>query len=178
MVSIIVAVARNGIIGAGGQMPWHISEDLRMFRRVTTGHPVVMGRRTFESLGRPLPARTNVVVTRNRDWTAEGVAVAGSLAEAFAMFPPGEEVFVIGGGEIYAAALPLADRVYLTRVDFEYQGDVRFPEWDETVWRGEAVTRDETGRRSEAEWRLVSSEHHERGEVFPHPFEFQVYERE
>jgi dihydrofolate reductase len=159
MVSIIVAVSKNGIIGAGGQMPWHIGEDLRMFRRVTTGHPVVMGRRTFESLGRPLPGRTNVVVTRNASWTADGVSTASSLEQALGMFPSTEEIFVIGGGEIYAQALPLAGRLYITHIDAEWEGDVRFPQWDAT------------------QWRLVSSEPHARGIDFPHPFEFRLYER-
>jgi dihydrofolate reductase len=159
MISVIVAIARNGIIGAGGRMPWHIAEDLRMFRRVTTGHPVVMGRRTFESLGRPLPGRTNVVVTRNSLWAAPGVFAAGSLDEAVGMVPPGEEVFVIGGGEIYSQAMPLADRFYLTLIDEEWEGDTRFPQWNP------------------ADWRLVSSERHARGTDFPHPFEFRVYSR-
>ena len=159
MVSVIVAVAEGGVIGANGMMPWHISEDLRMFKRVTSGHPVVMGRRTFESLGRPLPGRTNVVVTRNPSWSSEGVRVAGSLENAVALFPPGEEVFVIGGGEIYRQAMPLADRFYLTRIDAAYDGDTFFPEWNE------------------ADWRLVSREHHAHGAEFPHPFEFQIYEK-
>ncbi len=159
MVSVIVAVAEGGVIGANGMMPWHISEDLRMFKRVTSGHPVVMGRRTFESLGRPLPGRTNVVVTRNPSWSSEGVRVAGSLENAVTLFPPGEEVFVIGGGEIYRQAMPLADRFYLTRIDAAYDGDTFFPAWDE------------------ADWQLVSSERHERGETFAEPFEFLVYRR-
>ncbi len=157
MISIIVAVARGGVIGCKGVMPWHIPEDLRMFKRVTSGHPVVMGRRTFESLGRPLPNRTNVVITRNRSWNAEGVRVAGSLEDVVAMFTPEEEVFVIGGGEIYREAMPLADRLYLTRIDAAYEGDTFFPDWNE------------------ADWQLVSSEFHARGETFQHPFEFLVY---
>lgn len=159
MVSVIVAVGDGGVIGGNGGLLWHISEDLRMFRRVTTGHPVVMGRRTFASLGRPLPGRTNVVVTRNSSWRSDGVVAVGSLEQALAIFPSEEEVFVIGGGEIYARAMPLADRLYLTRVYARFEGDVFFPEWEPS------------------EWRLVSSERFERGEVFTHPFEFQVWER-
>ena len=159
MISVIAAVADDGVIGGNNTLLWHISEDLRMFKCVTSGHPVVMGRRTFESLGRPLPNRTNVVITRNPDFKVEGVKTAGSLEEAVATFPPQEEVFVIGGGEIYRQAMPLADRLYLTRVHAKYEGDTRFPDWDP------------------AGWTLVSSECHDRGEQFPHPFEFLVYSR-
>lgn len=159
MVSVIVAVANNNVIGGNNSLLWHISEDLRMFKRVTSGHPVVMGRRTFESLGRPLPNRKNIVVTRNPSFEEEGVEVADSLNGAVAMFPPEEEVFIIGGGEIYVQAMPMADKLYLTRVHADYSGDVRFPDIDPT------------------DWTLVSSEHHDHGEVFPHSFDFLVYEK-
>lgn len=159
MISIIVAVANGGVIGGDNSLLWHISEDLRMFKRVTSGHPVIMGRRTFESLGRPLPNRTNVVITRNPDFAAEGVAVARSLEDAVGMFASDEEVFVIGGGEIYRQAMPIADRFYLTRVYADYAGDTLFPGWDAS------------------EWEILSSEYHERGEKFPYPFEFFVYRR-
>lgn len=158
MISIIVAVARNGVIGDKNALLWHISEDLRNFKRVTTGHPVVMGRNTFLSLGRPLPGRTNVVVSRTVD-QIEGCRVVYSPEEAFAMFPAEEEVFVIGGAQIYARALDVADRLYLTRVEHDYEGDTSFPEWDRT------------------QWRLVSSERFERGEKYPYPFVIEVYER-
>ena len=108
MLSIIVAIARNGIIGSGNSLIWHISEDLRRFKAITSGHPVVMGRKTFESIGRALPGRTNVVITRQSGFLAEGCTVVHSLEEALALFPESEEVFVIGGGEIYAQALPRA----------------------------------------------------------------------
>ena len=126
MVSIIVAVAENGVIGDKNTLLWHISEDLKHFKAVTTGHPVIMGRKTYESLGRPLPNRTNVV---------------------------------IGGAQIYAQALPLADRFYLTRVFRAYEGDTHFPEWDE------------------AQWRLLSSESFASGTNYPYPFAFETYER-
>ena len=158
MISIIVAVARNGVIGDKNALLWHIAEDLRNFKRVTTGHPVVMGRNTFLSLGRPLPGRTNVVVSRTVD-QIEGCRVVHSPEEAFAMFPAGEEVFVIGGAQIYAAALPLARKFYLTRVFRAYEGDTRFPAWDER------------------EWRLVSSESFSGGKDYPWPFAFELYER-
>ena len=124
MVSVIVAVAENGIIGDKNTLLWHISEDLRNFKRVTSGHPVIMGRKTFDSLGRPLPNRTNVVVTR-QNLEIEGCKVVHSLEEALSLFSPEEEVFVIGGAQIYAEALPLADRFYLTRVHHAYEGDTR-----------------------------------------------------
>ena len=156
MISIIVAVARGGVIGADGKMPWHIPEDLQYFKRTTTGHVIVMGRKTFESLGRPLPNRTNVVVTRQKDYRPEGVEVVHSLEDAVRKYP---DAFIIGGAEIYRQALTLADKLYLTRIDAAYEGDTFFPDW------------------SEADWQLVSSEHHARGETFPDPFEFLVYRR-
>ena len=149
MISIIVAVVNNGVIGGGNTLLWHISEDLKRFKALTTGHPVVMGRKTFESLGRPLPNRTNVVVTRQRI-EIPGCTVAGSLEEALA---------VTGGGQIYAQALPLADRIYLTTVMRDYEGDTRFPEWDR------------------AEWREVFREYHTSGKDFPYPFEYTDWER-
>ncbi len=158
MISIIVAVAENGVIGDRNTLLWHISEDLRRFKRLTTGHPVVMGRKTCESLGRPLPNRRNVVITRSEIQIA-GCEVVHSLDEALALFPADEEVFVIGGAQIYAEALPIADRFYLTRVHRDYEGDTRFPDWNP------------------AEWRLVASERFERGAEYPYPFTFETYER-
>lgn len=158
MISLIVAVAENGVIGDRNALLWHISEDLRHFKAVTTGHPVVMGRKTWESLGRPLPNRTNVVITR-QNIEIPGCTVAHSLEEAVALFPADEEVFVIGGAQIYAAALPLARKFYLTRVFRAYEGDTRFPAWDER------------------EWRLVSSESFSGGKDYPWPFAFELYER-
>ncbi len=158
MISIIVAVAANGVIGDNNSLLWHISEDLRNFKRITSGHPVVMGRKTFESLGRPLPNRTNVVVSRTVT-EIEGCRVAASLGEAIAMFPEDEEVFIIGGAQIYAQALDAADKLYLTRVEHDYEGDTSFPEWDATRWR------------------LTSRETFPRGEKYPYPFAFEEYER-
>lgn len=159
MISIIVAVAENGVIGGGNTLLWHISEDLQRFKRITQGHPVIMGRKTFESLGRPLPNRHNVVVTRRRDYAPEGVTIVSSLEEAIAMFPPSEEIFITGGGQIYEQAMPLADKLYLTTVMHDYEGDTRFPEWDRSGWRE------------------VFREHHENGKNFPYPFEYSDWER-
>ena len=132
---LIAALSRNGIIGRDGRMPWHLSEDLKRFKRLTLGHPVVMGRKTFESIGKPLPGRDNIVVTRSREFAAPGCRVAGSLAQALAAADGATEVFVIGGGEIYALALPLADRLELTEVDAEIEGDARFPAFVRGEWR-------------------------------------------
>ena len=159
MINIIAAVARNGIIGGDNSLLWHISEDLKRFKALTTGHPVIMGRKTWESLGRPLPGRTNVVISRNREFSAAGCLTAGSLGEALKLFAPDTELFIIGGGQIYAAAMPLADKIYLTLVDADYEGDTFFP----------AIP---TG-----EWTEVSREHHERGEKYAHPFTFIDYVR-
>jgi dihydrofolate reductase len=133
--AIVAALARGGVIGRCGGIPWRISEDSRRFRDLTMGHPVVMGRRTWESLPerfRPLPGRRNIVVTRNRAWRAEGAERAGSLEEALAPLAEEPHVFVVGGGELYAEALPLADRLLLTEIDIEVAGDVFFPALDES----------------------------------------------
>src|SRR4029453_12884092 len=125
-VTSLAAVARNGVIGAGGGLPWYLPDELRRFKGRTIGHVLVMGRRTFESIGRPLPGRTTVVVTRQPDWhvDSELVMKAASLSEALAMAAAlGDDVFVVGGAEVYAAALPLADRLELTHVDAEPDGD-------------------------------------------------------
>ncbi len=137
MISIIVAIARNGAIGAGNQLIWHIGEDLRRFKRITTGHPVVMGRKTYESIGRPLPGRENIVVSRQCGLCLEGVTVVDSLEQALASYADADdrEVFVIGGGELYAQALPLADRLYVTWVDQTPEADTFFPIIDPAQWR-------------------------------------------
>ncbi len=142
MLSLIVAVAENGVIGRDNALPWHIAEDLRYFKQVTSGKTVIMGRKTFESIGRPLPNRTNIVVTRDRGFTAEGVLVAHSLEEALAKTGEGEAV-VIGGSSLFEEALTRADRFYLTEIHRAYDGDVQFPAWDRRVW-------EEQSRRSVA----------------------------
>jgi dihydrofolate reductase len=141
MISLVVARARDGAIGRGGALPWHISEDLKHFKRLTVGKPVVMGRKTFESIGRPLPGRHNIVVTRNPAWRAEGVTVAANLAEAItaAGLDPkvrAPDIMIIGGGEIYAQALVFADRVYVTEVAIDVSdADAHFAALDPAQWR-------------------------------------------
>lgn len=132
IVALIAVVARNGVIGRDNAMPWHLPEDLAHFKRTTLGQPVVMGRRTWESLParfRPLPGRRNVVVTRDEQWRAEGATRAGSLDEALRLAGEAERIFVIGGGQIYAAALPLAQELHLTEIEADADGDTRFPDW-------------------------------------------------
>jgi dihydrofolate reductase len=139
IVSLVVAVAANGVIGRDNRMPWHLPEDLAYFKRLTLGHPVVMGRKTYESilvtLGKPLPGRTNIVVTRQPGFSAPGCTVAASVDAALAAARDADEVFVIGGAEIYRLALQRADRVYLTRIDAAFAGDIRFPALDPAEWR-------------------------------------------
>ena len=137
-VSLVAAVARSGVIGLAGGLPWRIPEDAQRFRTLTMGHPVVMGRRTWDSLPdrfRPLPGRRNVVVTRNRAWRASGAEQVGSLKSALALLDGEAQVFVIGGGELYAEALPLADELLLTEIDAEVDGDTFFPAWERTCVR-------------------------------------------
>lgn len=136
-VSLIVARARNGVIGANGALPWRLPEDLAHFKRTTMGHPIIMGRKTWQSIGRPLPGRRSIVVTRDRGFAAAGAEVVHSLEEAIARAGDAAEVFVIGGAELYAEALPRADRILLTALDADFDGDTLFPlpsvrEWAET----------------------------------------------
>ena len=138
-VSLIAAVARNGVIGADNAMPWHLPADFAFFKRTTMGHPLVMGRRTFDSIGRVLPGRRTIVVTRQRDWSHPDVEVAHSLEEALALAGPADEVFVAGGAAVYAEAMPYAHRLLVTEVDAEPAGDVTFPPIDPAAW-------DETSR--------------------------------
>ena len=159
MVSIIVAIAQNGTIGDKNSLLWHIKEDMRFFRTTTSGHAVVMGRKTFESLGsRPLPKRTNIVITR-ADRAFEGALTAHSLEEAIRLAEGDEEIFIIGGAQIYREALRIADRMYITRVMHDYDGDTSFPDIDLS------------------EWELVAEEKHDRGEEYEYPFAFLTYER-
>jgi dihydrofolate reductase len=160
-VALIVAVAENGVIGRNGGLPWRLSGDLRYFKAVTMGKPIVMGRKTFESIGRPLPGRPNLVVSRTRGYSPEGVDVCDSLEAAISrarVLGPGE-VMVIGGGGLYEAALAIADRLYLTEVHAEVEGDVTFPVFDKGGWVE------------------MSRERHPAGEKDDHDHSFVVYER-
>ena len=137
---LVVARARNGVIGDGGALPWHLPADLRRFQRMTVGKPVIMGRKTFESIGKPLPGRQNIVLTRNGGWHAEGVTVVANLAEAIAAAglarqTRADTIMVMGGAQIYAEALPSATRIEVTEIDAEPEGDTVLPAFDMVRWR-------------------------------------------
>ena len=134
-VSLVVAMGSNRAIGAQGKLPWHIPEDLKRFKALTLGHPIVMGRKTYESIGRLLPGRTSVIVTRERGYAVPGALVAHSLDAALVQCTDAEEVFVIGGGELFAEALARAQRIYLTHVDLAPPADTFFPPLDPAQWR-------------------------------------------
>ena len=139
--SLICAMAENRVIGRNNSLPWHLPEDLRHFKHATMGNCIIMGRKTWESIGRPLPGRTNIVITTNPDYEAEGARVVGSLpdaiklAETISLIDGSEEAFVIGGAGIYRAALPLANRFHLTRVHAQVEGDTLLADFDETQWQ-------------------------------------------
>jgi dihydrofolate reductase len=143
-VYLVAAVAANGVIGTDGKLPWRIPEDLRHFKALTLGHPVIMGRKTWESLGRPLAGRENIVLTRTPGYEAPGAHVAASLDGALALCAGEPAAFVIGGSELYAAALPRADGLVLTEIERDYSGDARFPDWDRSAWR-ETQRKPQTG---------------------------------
>ena len=134
-VYLVAAVAANGIIGADGKLPWHIPGELQHFKKLTLGHPIIMGRRTWESLKGPLPQRENIVVTRQAGYPAPGAAVASSLEGALAMCIGEPLAFVIGGTQLFAESLPIAAGLVLTEIQRDYPGDTRFPEWDRSQWR-------------------------------------------
>ena len=134
-VYLVAAVAANGIIGANGQLPWRLPEDLAHFKRLTLGHPIIMGRRTWESLGRPLPGRENIVVTGTPGYEAPGAAIAGSLEGALALCIGEPVAFVIGGSRLFQEALPIAAGLVMTEIQREFRGDTRFPEYERSRWR-------------------------------------------
>ena len=134
-ISIIVATSENNVIGAAGDLPWRLSDDLKHFKSITMGKPIVMGRKTWDSIGRPLPGRQNIVITRQADFVAEGCIVVASTEEAITATAGADEIMVIGGSQVYSLFLPAAGRLYLTRVHAEIEGDAFFPEIDESAWR-------------------------------------------
>lgn len=139
--SVIAAVARNGVIGLENTLPWHLSEDLKRFKSLTMGHHIIMGRKTYESLGRLLPGRTTVIVTRNPAYQIPDALMASSLREAVALCKGDDEPFMIGGAQLYQDAITLADKLYITQIEQDYAGDAYFPPFDLTQWK-------ETARQS------------------------------
>ena len=134
-VSLICAVSQNGVIGANNRLPWRLPADLKRFKRLTMGHPVIMGRKTFESIGKPLPGRTNILITRQEDFQAPGCRAAASLEEALELCGNDPEIFVIGGASVYSQALPFADRIYLTQIHHDFQGNTRLFPIDPAAWQ-------------------------------------------
>lgn len=135
IISLIAAMDRNRLIGNNNQLPWHLPADFAHFKAVTMGKPVVMGRKTWESIGRPLPGRTNIVLSRNPEARFEGAVCVSSFEQALAVVPDADEVMVIGGSSIYEMLLPVADRMYITIVDAEFEGDAWFPDFNDNEWR-------------------------------------------
>lgn len=132
---LVAAMANDRVIGIDNTLPWHLPEDLKHFKAVTLGKPVIMGRKTFDSIGRPLPGRLNIVITRQADWQHEGVSVAHSLPAALALAADAQDVCIIGGANLYAQALPLADAMALTHIALDIAGDAHFPAWDAQQWQ-------------------------------------------
>ena len=133
--SIIVAASQNNVIGKNNQLIWRLSADLKRFKALTTGHHIIMGRKTFDSIGKPLPNRTSIIITRQADYKAEGCIVVNSLDEALAKVPEDQEAFIIGGGTIYKEVLDKADKLYLTLVHSKFDGDTFFPKVDDKIWK-------------------------------------------
>lgn len=162
LISLIAAMDRHRLIGANNQMPWHLPADLKYFKRLTLGKPIVMGRKTFESLGKPLPGRTNIVVSRYPERFSEQAVSVYPSWEAVRQHCQAQferEVMVIGGSQLFEAVLPVAHRLYITRIDHEFVGDRYFPSWDQEIWR------------------CVSRESHEVDDKNPYPYCFEVWER-
>lgn len=160
ILSMIVAHANNRIIGKDNDMPWHLPADLAYFKKTTLGKPVVMGRKTYESIGRPLPGRQNIVISRDKNYQAEGVTTVTSVEQALQQAGDVEEVMVIGGGAIYQHCLPAADRLYITHIHAEIEGDTQFPEYD-----------------VENNWALIKSEKYSADEKNAFPLDFCLYQR-
>ncbi len=157
--SLIWAMARNGVIGKNNTLPWRLPADLRYFRQLTTGHPIIMGRKNYEDIGKPLPGRTNIVVTRQKAFSAPGCSVVNSVEQALDAAGTGSEIFVIGGADIYRQTLNIANKLYITEIDADIEGDTYFPEFHRALWR-------EVGR-----------ERHGSDALNPNSYSFVVLER-
>lgn len=160
MISFIVAMDKNRVIGKNNQLPWHLPADLQFFKRVTMGHPIVMGRKTHESIGRPLPGRKNIIVTRNKEYHSQGCLVIHTIEELLDYAQKqNEEIFLIGGSELFKATFPYADRLYITKIEHEFEGDTFFPEFEQSNWN------------------ILSLEKGTQDEKNPYEFSFMTLER-
>lgn len=162
IISMVAAMANNRVIGKDNQMPWHLPADLKHFKQVTLGKPVIMGRKTFESIGRLLPGRRNIIISRSQPVDAKGAEWVTSLDQAFSMLQDQQEVMVIGGAEIYRQCLPLAKRLYLTKIDLDADGDAYFPDYTATGLN----------------WRQIEASEHQADEMNPHYCRFITLERD
>lgn len=164
-IAVIAAMSQNRVIGKNNKLPWHLPNDLKFFKESTMGKPIIMGRKTFESIGRPLPGRQNIVITRNQDWQHEGVTTLPDVPSAILVATTAaeesgaDEIMVIGGQQIYEQTLPMADRLYLTRVDADIEGDAFFPAFNANAYE------------------LVSEEAYSACSKNPYPYRFQIFER-
>lgn len=160
MISLIWAMDENRLIGKDNALPWHLPEDLKFFKKTTMGLPIAMGRKTWDSLGRPLPGRENIVITRNPSFTSEGCTILNSVHELVQYSQKNDkDIFVIGGAEIYKLVLPFANRLYITRIHARFEGDTYFPEFNL------------------ADWELISKEKGKRDDQNPYDYDFEIYER-
>ncbi len=159
ILSAIVAVAQGGVIGNDNKLIWHISEDLKYFKATTLGHPIIMGRKSYDSIGKALPGRRNIIITRNTEFKADGCDVVNSIEAALELCKGEQEVFITGGGEIYRATLDMCDKLYITEIAHTYEGSTTFPTIDRS------------------QWIESSREDFERGVKYEHPFSFVIYER-
>jgi len=161
IISAIVAMSRNRVIGKDNQIPWHLPADLKYFKKTTLNHHIILGRKCYESIGRPLPKRTNIIVTRNKKYEAEGCIIVGSIEEAleFSRKQEQTEVFIAGGGQIYEQSMELWDRLYLTEVAIEVEGDVHFP------------------KLSDEQWLMIDEKSHVADGKNPYDYTFKIYER-
>ncbi|QOR65155.1 dihydrofolate reductase [Cytobacillus suaedae] len=159
MISLLVAMDNNRLIGKDNDLPWHLPADLAYFKLVTMGHSIIMGRKTFDSIGRPLPGRENIIITRNKEYKADGCKVIHSIEEVLELNQNDKELFIIGGAEIFKEVLSHADRLYITEIDAVFEGDIFFPDFPLN------------------EWQIISSEKGPKDEKNPYDYHFVVYER-
>ena len=160
MITIVVAMGLNNEIGANNQLLWHLPKDLKHFKEITTGHPIIMGRKTYESIGKPLPNRTNIVVSTKKDWFEEGILIVGSLKEAIKFAKKmDEEIYIIGGGNIYEQTIDLAEKLEVTQVNAELKADIFFPKINPKIWN------------------KTNEINHEKDKKNEYDFSFQTYER-